>query len=552
MELFGFTKLNRYKKILFTLAKYGFEDIVARLEGLYPFKIPIKRQKKEFPQNTFTRIRLVLEELGPTFVKFGQVLSLRTDLIPVELANELSQLQDMVEGEPFEKIVEQIKRSLKKDIDLIFTHIDPTPLAAGSLAQVHIGILKHENTTVAIKVQRPHIKHIIKADLKILEEISIVLHNRIEFIKVYSLPEIINELKKMILNELDFKREVRNITIAKHNLSDDDRFYLPRIFPEYCSNEIITMERLDGCSLKESLPQMTNEQRKETAHSLLDILLKQILEHGFFHADPHPGNIFILNNKKISLLDWGMVGRLSPSIRFKLIDLVQGIVKKDIEQVVEVILFLCYSSKNVDLLSLSMSLQDFIDEYYALPLKDIHMGKMLLDITNILHKHQMRIRPEIAVLIKAIVTSEGSGRLLYPEIDVISEVRPYIKKITLQKLSPVNVYLEIKKGLSTLILFQKEIPKKIDRILDKIEKDELSIGFEHKNLENLRKTLDRITNRLVLGILTAAMIIGSSMIITTKIPPLLFGYPAIGLVGYLCSAVFGSWIIIDILRKKKF
>ena len=551
MELFGLSKLNRYRQILLTLAKYGFEDIVARFENLYPFKIP--RLKKTFhTQDTFTRIRLVLEELGPTFVKFGQIMSLRTDLIPVELAKELSQLQDMVEGEPFDKIVKQIEKSLGKSIDNIFSHLNPTPIAAGSLAQVHEGILKKENINVAIKVQRPNIHHIIKTDLKILEELSQIINDRVEVSRVYNLPEIVQELNKMILNELDFKREVRNINIARHNFLKDDRFYLPEIFQDYCSQEVITMEKLDGVSLKEKIPTMPSNRRIETAHIFLDILLKQILEHGFFHADPHPGNIFILNNNKVSLLDWGMVGRLSPSVRFRLLDLVEGIVEKDIERIMDVVLFLCYAKKNIDYIGLSMELQDFLDEYYTLPLKDIHMGRMLIDITKILHKHHLRIRPEIAVLIKAIITSEGSGRMLYPEIDVISAVRPYVKKLALNKVAPQRIYSEIKKGISSLWLIYRELPSKLDKVLGKMERDELSIGFEHKNLENLRKTLDRITNRLILGILTASMIIGSSIIITTRIPPLLFGYPAIGLIGYLCSAIFGGWIIIDILKRKKF
>lgn len=167
---------------------------------------------------------------------------------------------------------------------------------------------------------------------------------------------------------------------------------------------------------------------KKVAHQLLDIFIKQIFEHGFFHADPHPGNIFILEDNRISLLDWGMTGRLSKSIRFKLIDLVEGVVKKDIEQVMDVVLYMCYQSQTSDLITLSMEIQDFIDEYYSLALKDIHLGKMLMEITTILHRHKMRIRPEVAVLIKAFVTSEGSGRLIYPEVDVISELKPYVKK----------------------------------------------------------------------------------------------------------------------------
>jgi len=246
-----------------------------------------------------------------------------------------------------------------------------------------------------------------------------------------------------------------------------------------------------------------------------------------------------------------MTGRISNLIKFKLIDLVEGVVKKDIDQVMDVILFLTYQPLSYDLISLSLEVQDIMDEYYSVPLKDIDMGKMLLEVTNILHKYKMRIRPEIAVLNKAFITSEGSGRLLYPEVDVIAELKPYVKKLVLKKMSPLNLYSEFRKGLISLSLL-KNYPKKIDRLLDKLEQNQLSIGFEHRRLEGLIKTLDRITNRLTLGLITASMIIGSSMIITTKIPPLISGYPALGLIGYVFSAFLGGWIILDILKKKKF
>ena len=550
MNILYLSKLNRYKKIALTLAKYGFEDIVARLQSVYPFKIPAKKASN-IPKDTYKRIRLVLEELGPTFVKFGQILSLRTDLIPVQLTQELSLLQDRVEGEQYEVIVKHLEKSLQKKVDEVFSYVNPTPLAAGSIAQVHEAVLKKEHTRVAIKIQRPNIEHIIKTDLKILEEIANAIHGKIEFLKVYSLPEIVQEIKKMILNELDFKREVRNIKIATNNFKNDKRFYLPKVFDKYSTKDIIVMEKLEGFSLKSAIPKMDFKTRKKIAHQLLDIFIKQVFEYGFFHADPHPGNIFILKNNRISLLDWGMTGRISNLIKFKLIDLVEGVVKKDIDQVMDVILFLTYQPLSYDLISLSLEVQDIMDEYYSVPLKDIDMGKMLLEVTNILHKYKMRIRPEIAVLNKAFITSEGSGRLLYPEVDVIAELKPYVKKLVLKKMSPLNLYSEFRKGLISLSLL-KNYPKKIDRLLDKLEQNQLSIGFEHRRLEGLIKTLDRITNRLTLGLITASMIIGSSMIITTKIPPLISGYPALGLIGYVFSAFLGGWIILDILKKKKF
>jgi ubiquinone biosynthesis protein len=246
-----------------------------------------------------------------------------------------------------------------------------------------------------------------------------------------------------------------------------------------------------------------------------------------------------------------MVGRLTPNIRLKLITLLEGIVDRDSETVLDILLDFSEHAPEVDTDELHRDIMDLLDDFYSLPLEDINIGQLLSAITGLLHQYKIRIKSDLAIMIKALVTSEGSARLLYPKLDVVTESTPFVRRIALSKYSPRLIYRQLRKGMSNALQMQKDLPRQANEILSKLEHDKLSIRFEHKNLDGMRLTLDRIANRLTLGIITGCMIIGSSMIITTGVRPFIFGYPALGLIGYLLSACVGFWLVIDILRRKK-
>lgn len=552
MDLHTISRLNRYKAIVLALIKYGFGDIIDRLdlpEKLFPSQV---KKHLYWNKSTWERIPLVLAELGPTFIKFGQLLSLRPDLIPASLAKELSLLQDEVPPEPFSSIQKHIEKSLQtENLYQVFSEFETEPIAAASLAQVHRAILKNDQTVVAVKVQRPNIKNIIRDDLNIMAGLAKRAHERIESLRPYELPQLVKELKHSLLNELDFEREGRNIRLAQSNFSQIKEVYLPKVYSELTTTQILTMELIKGSKLKNDTGLLLSE-KKKLGQICVRATMKQILEDGFFHADPHPGNILILPDGKFSLLDWGMVGRITPETRLKLISLIEAIIDKDSETVLNV--FLNFTRYSVSLSakdSLQRELMDIIDDYHSLPLKDINIGQLLTSIANIIKSYYIPIRPELAMMIKAMVTSEGSARILYPELNIVSEAEPYIRKLVIKKYSPQTILHLLRRNLSNLWQMQKDLPTQLNLILDKIQHDQLSIGFEHKKLEGLSKTLDRVANRLTLGIITAAMIIGSSMIITTGVKPFIFGYPALGLVGYLLSAFIGIWLAFDIIRKRR-
>ncbi len=552
MDIHTLSRLSRFKDIAVTLVSYGFGDLIARLD--LPERILRLSPKKSqyIHLDAWTRLRLVITELGPTFIKFGQLLSLRSDLLPLELTAELSKLQDDVPPEKFEDIKNRIETELQVPLDEIFADFETTPIAAASLAQVHRALLKKDRTVVALKVQRPGIRKTITYDLDILAGLARQLHDRVETLAVYNLPQLIQELRKLMFQELDFEREARNMRLAGVNLKNEEFLSLPAVFNEYTTSRVLCMELVQGDALKDYLKlELPFEERQALARVGIRAVLKQILEDGFFHADPHPGNIIIQNQKVLTLLDWGMVGRITPKTRSELMSLLEAVVDRDSEIVLNILLLFSHHSGQINMDSLQRDIMDILDEYYSVPLSEINIGQLLNALTNLLFEHKIRMKSDLAIMVRAIVASEGSARLLYPELNVVAETEPYLKKIALEKLSPAYLKRKIRKEFAKFLQLNREVPFRFNQILGKMENDQLSIGFEHRNLDGLRNTLDRIANRITLGLLTAAMIIGSSMIITTGISPFLFGYPALGLIGYLLSGCIGFWLIIDILRKRK-
>jgi len=550
VDFYTISRLNRFKFIILTLAKYGFGDLVSRLD--LPEKLFHLHPKREAysERHTWERIRYVFAELGPTFIKFGQILSLRTDLIPADLAIELSKLEDDVPPEDMSELKAHMESSMDSPFDEVFADFESEPMAAASLAQVHRAILKKDKSVVAVKVQRPGIRRTITNDLDILAGLARQLHERVEALTVYNLPDLVKELRRLMLQELDFEREARNMRVAKANFADDPTIYMPKVHTEHTTNRILVMELITGTKLRD-MQALSAESRKRLALNGLRASMKQILQDGFFHADPHPGNIFILPDGRLSLLDWGMIGRLTPTTQMKLISLLHGVVEKDSEAILDVFLSLSQQRVVTEQNALHRDIMDILDDYYSVPLNEINMGQLLSAMTNLFQNYRIVLQSDLAIMVKALITSEGSARLLYPELNVIAEAKPFVAQVVKDKYSPWNLQRHLRKGVSAVFKMQKDMPKQLNTILGKLENDELSIGFEHKRLEGMRRTLENTANRVTLGVITASMIIGSSMIITTGVKPLLFGYPALGLVGYLLSGFVGAWLVFDILRKRK-
>ncbi|MFP4037713.1 MAG: ABC1 kinase family protein [Desulfobacteraceae bacterium] len=550
MELKTLSNLGRFRDVGSVLIRYGFDDLVARLE--LPGMGVLRRIKNHEAELTpYQRIRHTLEELGPTFVKFGQVMSIRPDLLPVELIRELQQLQDDVAPLPFEKIREVVEAGLNRPLEYFFSHFEEQPTAAASLSQVHRAVLKENGLVVAAKVQRPGIRGIIRTDLNILDAIARRIHQRIEGLRVYDLPNIVRVTRRTLLRELDFTREARNMRIARSYLEKGGGIYIPEVHFDYCTEKILIMEFAQGTRLKEVNPS-TLSHPEHLAAAGLRSAIKQILEDGFFHADPHPGNLLLTDDENLCLLDWGMVGRLTERDRLQLIDLIDTVVEKDSRRLAGSLLAMTFNSGETNRPALERDLLELLDAFYSVPLKELNLGHLLLDITSLLREHALRLPADLVIMIKALVTAEGTARGIYPELNVVAEAEDKVRRLAAKRYRPGVMWRELRLTLSQLWNLSQELPGRVTRIMDKMDKGELHIKFEHENLDGLRSTLDNSSNRLTFGVIIGSMIIGSSMIITTGVRPLLFGFPLLGILGYLVSGVLGLWLVFNIIRSRRY
>ena len=551
MDLLALSKLGRFRSIVSVLFKYGFDDVAERLH--LPGKILISKTRMAVQEmTTWERLRHTLEELGPTFVKFGQILSLRGDLLPADLIKELEKLQDSVAPVSFEEIMGVLQKALKKPLDQIFSLIDEEPLAAGSLAQVHRAVLKDENVPVALKIRRPDIVRTVEVDLQILEGAAPILCEHLEFARTYDFVNLVKELKRALLRELNFTLEARNMQIVSQALSGEKDVIIPEVYEDYTRFSVLTMDLIEGVKLKHLQPENV-EEREQLAKIGIRLVVKQVLENGFFHADPHPGNFLVVNEREVCLLDWGVVGILPSETRYELVELIGAIVDKEAEKVLDVLVAL--TEANVTEINERLLLRDILEIlhlYHSVTVGKLDLGQLLMDLNNMLRTHHIKLPSDLALMFKAMVTVEGTARQIYPELDVIAEIEPFINQLGVERWSPSQIWHRFTRQLRLYLKLQGSLPGAIQRILQKVEQGELNIQFKHENLGGLQKSLDNVSNRLSFSIILGSVIIGSSMIITTGVKPLIFGYPAIGLVGYLISAFLGLIVAFNIFRSRKF
>jgi ubiquinone biosynthesis protein len=549
MDFNSLIKLQRFKQIVSILMKYGFDELVQKLN--LPGLNLIKRIRSvDSTVGTYQRIRHVFEDLGPTFVKFGQILSLRPDMLPSELVLELGKLQDDVAPIEFDGIREVVENSFGQSIKKTFSVFDTAPLASASISQVHRSILRKEGVIVCVKIQRPDIRKRIEADLGILESIALLIDQKSDEMKSYDLPNLVRVIRRDLLRELDFTREARNMKIARAYAVETDT-YIPKVYEDYCSEQLLVTEYIHGVKLKD-IDTVNLENPEELAKKGLKTAIKQILEDGFFHADPHPANLMIMENDKLALIDWGMVGRLTETDRFELVGILKSVVEKDSSSLINDLLDITEGKKSIDFKTMERDLLDILDSYHAVPIKDINIGHLLMAIMTLLQDYQLKLPTDFVIMIKALVTAEGSVRQIYPDLNVVSASKEYIERLRRQSLMPANLWRMIRHSISQFLTQQKTLPHRFARILEKVDDGELTLRFAHTNLNGFLKTLENIFNRLTFGIIVGAMIIGSSMIITTGVKPFILGFPALGVIGYVISAVLGLWILINIIRTKNY
>ncbi len=549
--------IQRLKQILQVLGKYGFGYIIDRLDiernvvGRKLISLASIKKSDFFDMPVPVRIRKMLEELGPTFIKFGQMLSIRPDLIPLELCKEMEKLQDKVPPFSDEKVEKQIFDEFKKPINEIFNTFSSSPVAAASLSQVHLAELK-TGEKVVVKVQRPGLKKIITADLNILSVLAQLMERHIEETRLYNRPEIVNEFRKTLLKEIDFNTEARNIDKFRRNFKSDDNIYILKVFHDLSTKKVLTMEQIEGIKVsKVEEIEKAGLDRKQIAINGMDAVLKQIFTYGFFHADSHPGNIFVLKDKRIAFIDFGMVGRIDEETKMQLSNILTAVIRQDVPAIIDSFISMGTIDEEVSFKKLSLDLTDLVESYYEIPLKELKMDKVLPDILNVISQNKIKIPPDLFLLSRALITIEGVGKKLYPDFDAVTRTKPFVTKLIRQKYSPKMIAREIKGLARELYRFTRILPKDLTLIFNKIKKGKLKIEFEHRGLENLIFEMDRVSNRIAFSVVIAALIIGSSIVIHVDKGPLLFELPVLGLIGFLFAGAMALWLAIAILRSGK-
>ena len=549
-----YRNLNRYRQILAVLLKYGFGDLLELLKldqyvaaglQLISKKQPIKVEKLTRPQG----LRMALEELGPTYIKLGQILSTRPDLIPVDFLQELSKLQDKVPPFPAHAARKIIETELGVMLENLFAQFDDTPLASASIGQVHRAQLQ-DGREVALKVQRPGIQKVIEVDLEIMLHLATLMEHHIEELAFHRPIKIVEEFARTLEKELDYLLEAANMERAALNFSDDPSTYIPAVFRELSTTRVLTTECVKGIKVSDiGQLDVAGLDRKLITSRGADILLRMIFEHGFFQADPHPGNIFVLPDNVICLIDFGMVGSVDRQTRETFVDLLDGIVKKDAPKVANVLLQLTDWEEEPDSRAFEIDVTDFMAYHLFRPLKDVRIGKLLHHLLELASRHRLRIPPNIFLMMKSMTTVEGVARILDPEFDLFSRVAPFIRSVLLERYSPQRLSTDAFQMTADLIKFTRRFPQDLLDIARQVRRQQLCLKIEDRGLERTLSTHDQISNRLSFSIIIAALIIGSALIVISEIPPLFYGISLIGIIGFTAAALMGIWLLVAILRK---
>lgn len=542
--------INRYRQIVSVLVKHGFYDFVSRNETFKTWGLKKRFLKNKpvdyIPGNKWERIRMVLENLGPAYIKLGQFLSNRPDVIPLELAKELMKLLDSVPPFPKEKVHEIIKKDLGIPVEEAFQNFKDKPFSSASIAQVHKARLK-TGEKVAVKIQRPDIEAMIESDLDIMIQLAGLITGFFETGAGIDPQRIISEFKQEINKELDFVREYTNILRFKVKFKDDSRISVPEVYSKFSGKHILTMEFIEGTSLKKH--EFTKESDKEKfIKNLTELVFIQIFENGYFHADPHSANIIIRDDSTICFIDFGLIGIISPNERSQLTNMITAVVKVQSKALTRAILKICTMEENSTIGELENEIYKLVDYYSYLPLKDIKLANFFNDVFNLISKHRIRIPLDIYLLTKALTTLEGTVRKIDPEFNPLVHIEPLLKEKIHKEKSPINFIQSLYNSICDYGVVLSELPDDIRDLIRQFKQQKLQIQFEHKGLEPMLHTHDQISNRISFAIITAAMMIGSSLILHSNIPPKLYDIPLIGLFGFLVSMLMSLFLLWAIIR----
>jgi len=555
-----FRNIGRTREIIAVLVKYGFEDIIAHstLRNFVPERMRISWMRQERPALEYTRyerVRMVCEELGPTFIKLAQVLSNRPDMLPEGLIKELEKLQDNVPPFGYDKVREIIKQELGGEIEDFFLEFDEKTLASASIGQVHQAKLKN-GQKVVVKVQRPGVREIVERDIAIIKEAVVRTERYLQRQGIINAMDVVVTFERTMSKEMDYLHEARNIQRFRETYKNYKNFYIPKAFREYSTSRVLVIEFTGGCKISDIMQiRAWGLDPARVAENGMSIYLTMIFEHGFFHADPHPGNVFVRQDGVIALIDFGMAGQLMSKDKFAFAGIFISFARQDAREMAMYMRRLSLEDQITDERQFEYDLNDLIEDFALRDVSESNIADMLSRLQKIMYDYKMRVPGSVFLIFRAFAILEGLGKQLHPKFNTYEFIKPYGAKLLREQLKPKNLYNELSHRASAITTFLNNFPIEVKEILSKTSKGKLHFEVEHQGYGYLLKKLDSVTNRLAITFIIAALIIGSSIVMLADLPQSAKspeGYPYLSLTGFFAATGLFAILVYSIVRRRKY
>lgn len=548
--------LRRYRHIMAVLTRYGFDEVVSALGRRLTLRlgrraVPSRVRRAPDGHTRPQRVRLALQELGPTFIKMGQLLSTRPDLVPPDYIAELEKLQDQVAPAAVDKIVAEIESELGRPVQQIFARFDRTPIAAGSIAQVHRAATM-DGQEVVVKVRRPGIVRTINTECEILLDLAGLLKATLLADEETIDPvRMVREFTEAVQREVDMAREARTLSRFGANFARDATVHVPRVFSEYTTEGVLTMEYIEGIKAGNvAAIEKAGLDKKLIARRGAEFILRQVFEFGFFHADPHPGNIFVLPDNVLAPLDFGQVARLTEDDRRLLGDLMLAVIDKDTQRMIRALDRADMFTDRTDVESLTRAIDDMLESYHNLPLKQIPVAKVIAQMFEIIRAHHVWPPASFTLMLKCLMTIESLASSLDADFVFVDEIHPYARRLYLEQFAPSRMVRVGRRTLRDALDLAESLPGELRAILSRLKRGEMRMEIRHEHLENLVTELGKSSDRISFALIIAGTVVASSLLVTQREGEVLglISFQTLGILGYLLAFVLGGWLLISIIR----
>lgn len=547
--------VDRFRVIIGVFLKYGYGELAERLPLPSPLRLPFRRLRKQqeviLQLSQPERLRRAFEELGPTFVKLGQLLSTRTLLLPPAFVAELAKLHDDVPPIPFAQVLTVLDDELKRPASDYFSAIEEKPIGSASIAQVHRAV-RVTGEKCVIKVQRPGIEHTVRVDLEIMAQVALWLENHVEGWRINRPTAIVAEFTKTMEQEMDFTAEASHIERFAHQFAGEPTIYVPKVFSDTSTRRVLTMECIDAIKASRiDLLTAAAMDRKEIATRITDLVMKQIFVHGFFHADPHPGNIHILPGNVICFLDFGMMGFLDLKTREVFSRFVIAIAQRDEGATAAALLRLANAELDPYRPGFEADVAEFMHQHFYRPIGELVFGKLVQHLFHLTRKHELTLPPDLSTVLKALSLMENLVCRLDPGHDIIGQAKPFMQRVRLTQVGPRRLLRDWRTFSEEALTLIRDVPLEFRRVLAIVKEGRTRLRIHHHGFEPLLETLERIINRLSFALVLSSLVIASAVIVHAKVPPMWHDMSVPGVAGYLVAGIMGFWLLIAMLRHGK-